>query len=127
MLTEMPGQVKVPFQAMVDDGLQPEERLTLVVLYGYADAKGVVNETPTAISVARSVHPNSTRRHLKRLQELGYLIPLHRASRLERTPLRKIAEGFALTLRPDGERWDAAPPRGRIGSARWASKKRWGM
>ena len=125
MLRELPTSVNVPFQAMVDDDLLDAERLTLVLLYAYADEDGLVQETPVTLEVPRQLHRNSVRRHLYRLEQLRYLVPIHRAAKLERIPQRSIAEGYALTLRPSGERWPAAHSTARIGSRTWNSQKRW--
>lgn len=125
MLHEMPTSVNVPFQAMVDDGLLPAERLTLALLYAYADDGGIVLETPRSLEIPRTLHRNTIRAHLNKLAEIGYLLPIPQASRLDRVPHRESIEGYALFLKADGGRYEAAPPRARIGSTDWDAKQRW--
>lgn len=125
MLREMPTVVKLPFQALVDDDLLAAERLTLALLYAYADDHGLVEETVVTLQMPRGLHKNSVRRHLQKLEKLRYLVPINKAVKLDRIPQRKIAEGYALTLRPDGQRWPAAPDSARIGSRNWNTKSRW--
>lgn len=125
MLREMPTAVNVPFQAMVDDELLAEERLTLVLLYAYAGDDGLVLETPMTLEIPRGLHRNSIRRHLYKLEVLRYLVPISKAEKLERMPQRQTAQGYALTLRPNGGRWPAAHGTARIGSKQWNSKARW--
>lgn len=121
----MPTSVNIPFQALVDDGMLAEVRLTLVMLYAFADENGIVDETPMSLAVPRGLHKNSVRRHLYTLHELRYVLPLSSATKLDRIPLRSTADGWALTLRPDGQKWAAAHATARIGSKGWDSKKRW--
>lgn len=125
MLRAMPGAVNLPFQSLVDDGLLDAERLTLAICYAYADEFGIVCETPTTLESPRALHRNSVRRHLYKLEKLRYLVPIHKANRLELVPQRRTAEGYALTLRPDGGRFPAAHPTQRIGSKGWDARKRW--
>ena len=125
MLKQMPTSVNVPFQALVDDGLLDVERLTLSVCYAYADEDGILMETARTLETARKLHKNTVRRHLYKLVRLNYIIPINRATRLERMPQRTIAKGYALTLRPNGKKYDAANPAQRIGSKTWDKTSRW--
>lgn len=124
MLRELPTSVKLPFQALVDDGLLADERLTLALLYAYSDEYGFVDETPRTLAVPRALHKNSVRRHLYKLEALKYLVPIRKASKLA-IPQHKFSDGYALTLRPDGERFEVATGNARIGSKHWQSKTRW--
>ena len=121
MLRDLPKDVQVPFQAMVDNGLLDTERLTLALLYAYADPDGYVDETPASLSEARALHRNSVRRHAVRLEELNYLVPVYKGSH-KADPQRLYADGYALTLRPDGQRYGIATGRKRIGSRGWADR-----
>lgn len=126
MLRETPTLVKLPFQALVDNELLGAERLTLALLYAYADADGVVNETCDSLQAPRQLHKNSVRRHLYKLERLRYLVPHHREEKHDRVLKRKVAERYALTLAPNGERWPAWTEASRIGSRTWEPKARRG-
>jgi len=125
MLRELPNSVNVPFQAIADDGLLTSVRHTLMVCYAFADKDGFVPLVCDGLRVPGGCAENTIRRHITALEKLNYLVTISRPTRLARDPLRTFALGFALTLRADGTRYDAAHPKRRIGSRAWAAAKRW--
>ncbi len=124
MLARLPAAVQVPFQAMADDAILDSVRMTLLVMYAFADDDGVVPYTPSQLEVPRDLGSNTIRRHLYQLEEMHYVRTLHLATKLH-MPMRERIRGYALTLRPDGERFPGAHKTKRIGSRHWSRKARW--
>lgn len=108
MLRAPPQTIMIPYRAIVDRALLDAERVTLALLYARADQYGVVEETALSLMKIRRKCANTMRRHLYRLEELQYLVPINKACRLEREPLRQSAEGYALLCQPNGRQWQAA-------------------
>ena len=124
MLRALPTSVNFPLQVIADHGLLEGQRMTLLWCYALCDKDGLLQETPTTMEPMRRVDKNSVRRHMQVLEEAGYIVPIHRAARLGHIPVRELVRGYALTLRPDGGKFDAAHPRARIGTKVWAAEQR---
>lgn len=124
MLRDFPTEVRVPFQALADDSIGAEARLTLAVLYAYAEEDGVVDMTPALLEAPRDLHRNTIRRQIYELIEAGFVVQINRATSVE-IPQRRKIDGYMLTLAPDGSEWrgasDAKTP---LGDA-WKRSERW--